>query len=490
MKNTILYFLFLIGFNATAQVEISPEGERFVKMVEESLNEFYSDYANSTNYDSIMKALNYEANEIPQFSDEVYCERLAKMDNMSPFEFKCNESSLSIVKFFATKRRDFARVVMGRSAIYFDMFEEMLAKYDMPIELKYLAVIESGLRPQVKSRAGALGLWQFMYRTGLYYGLEENSYIDERMDPVLATDAACRYLKKLFEIYNDWNMALAAYNAGPGNVNKAIRRSGGKTTYWEVRPFLPRETQGYVPNFIGAAYILTYHKEHNLVPIQAKLHNAQLDTICLTRAVRMDRITEVTGWDLDEIKALNPIYKTNYIPQTNPPQCITGPMEQIGRIIASEDQIYGPAPVVVEKDSVLADDLEGVSDDVKEKKDDVAEKEVKAATENKVIFHTVRRGESLGSISQQYNVTVDDIMGWNNMSSTRVNSGQRLKIGGKTGAIPSKPKQPTVRYYSVRSGDNFSTLARRHGLTQTQLRKLNPGVNVNRLDIGQKLRVK
>ena len=330
MKNLILAITLFISFAGASQVKVSPEGERFVTMVEQSLNAFYQDYANSTDYDSIMKALNYEANEIPQFTDDIYCARLELMDNMSPFEFQCNAASLSIVKYFVANRRNFARVVLGRSAIYFDMFEEMLAKYDMPIELKYLAVIESGLRPQVKSRAGALGLWQFMYRTGLYYGLEENSYIDERMDPLMATDAACRYLKKLHEIYNDWNMALAAYNAGPGNVNKAIRRSGGKTTYWDVRPFLPSETQGYVPNFIGAAYILTYHKEHNIIPIPAKIHNSQLDTVCLTKGVRMEKIASVTGWDLDEIKALNPIYKTTYIPKTDPPQCITGPFAEIG----------------------------------------------------------------------------------------------------------------------------------------------------------------
>jgi membrane-bound lytic murein transglycosylase D len=489
MRNTLFSILLLFSFGTTAQVDVSPEGERFVKMVEESLNQFYSDYANSMDYDSIMRALNYEANEIPQFTDDVYCERLAILDNMSPFEFTCNESSLSIVKYFASKRRDFARVVMGRSALYFDMFEEMLAKYDMPIELKYLAVIESGLRPQVKSRAGALGLWQFMYRTGLYYDLEENSYIDERMDPYLATDAACRYLKKLHEIYDDWNMALAAYNAGPGNVNKAIRRSGGKTSYWEVRPFLPRETQGYVPNFIGAAYILTYHKEHNLIPMPAKLHNAQLDTICLKRAVRMNRITEVTGWDLDEIKALNPIYKTTYIPQTNPPQCITGPIAEIGRIIAKEDQIYGPKPPDTVNYNGVSETLEGVSDNTNEEVSE--EKQVTTPIkENKVIFHTVRRGETLSGISEQYDVPVDEIMGWNNMTSTRLIAGQRLKIGGKTGTVPTKPKQATVQYYTVRSGDNFSTIARRYGLTQTQFRKLNPGVNVSRLDIGQKLRVK
>ncbi len=481
-----LPFLFLIcAFNTLAQTTGNPESDRFLKMVEQSLNAFYADYANSTNYDSVMKALKYEANDIPKFSDEVYCSRLAKMDNMSTFDFVCNQPSLSSIKFFVEQRRSFARIVLGRSALYFDMFEAALDKYGLPIELKYLAVIESGLRPQVKSHAGALGLWQFMYATGKYYGLNENTYIDERMDPVLATDAACRYLKKLYEIYNDWYMALAAYNAGPGNVNKAIRRSGGKTSYWEVRPFLPRETQGYVPNFIGAAYLLTYHKEHNIVPVPAKIHFAQLDTMCLKGGVSMNKISEVIGWDLNEIKTLNPIYKREFIPQTDPPQCITGPMEMIGKLVSMEEQLY--AKPVIETDTTAADTNTVATEGVAEEKGSLVEEPKKPQQ----ITHVVRRGESLASIARDYNVSIDNIMAWNNLSSTRIVVGQRLKIGGdKSGATPQERPKPVVKYYTVRSGDNFSTVARRHGLTQTQLKSLNPGVNVSRLDIGQRLRVK
>ena len=278
----------------------------FVNTVEQSLLYFYKEYALKKNADSLIKALKYDANDSPRFSDEEYCTRLAEMNKMSPFHLDCNSSTLSTIKFFAEKRRGFIRVAMGRSELYFDMFEDKLAEYGLPIELKYLAVIESGLRPQVKSRAGALGLWQFMYKTGLYFGLDENSYIDERMDPEKATDAACRYLKQLYGIYGDWNLALAAYNAGPGNVNTAIRRSGGKTTYWEVRPFLPQETQGYVPNFIAAAYLITYHAEHNIVPMEAKVHNAQLDTMCMKSGVHMNTISQIASWDIEEIKGCYP----------------------------------------------------------------------------------------------------------------------------------------------------------------------------------------
>jgi membrane-bound lytic murein transglycosylase D len=285
MKTLLLVFLALhVGLLSVAQRPahlVRPgdtlKKDAFINTVEQSLQLFLAEYANHNNYDSVIKALNYEQDDIPEFSEEVYCKRLEKLNEMSPFHLDCNPITLSTIKFFVNNRRGFVKVVLGRSALYFDLFEEKLAEYGLPVELKYLSVIESGLRPQVKSRAGALGLWQFMYGTGLYYGLKENSYIDERMDPVLATDAACRYLKQLYGIYGDWNLALAAYNAGPGNVNKAIRRSGNKTTYWEVRPFLPAETQGYVPNFIAAAYLLTYHAEHNIIPMEAKIGTGRVD---------------------------------------------------------------------------------------------------------------------------------------------------------------------------------------------------------------------
>ena len=279
-----LIICFLTGVYSQKAAHLVKPGDTlnkdpFINTVEQSLRLFLTDYVNKNEYDSIIKALNYEPDHIPQFTDEQYCEHIKKLNETTPFKFECNQATLSTIKFFVKSRRSFARIILGRSNLYFDMFEEKLSEYGLPLELKFLPVIESGLRPQVKSHAGALGLWQFMYRTGLYFGLKENSYLDERMDPVLATDAACRYLKQLYGIYGEWNLALAAYNAGPGNVNHAIRRSGNKTTYWEVRPYLPSETQAYVPNFLAAAYLLTFHAEHNILPIEPKVHYAQLDTM-------------------------------------------------------------------------------------------------------------------------------------------------------------------------------------------------------------------
>ena len=498
MKNLIVvFFLGLIGnlaFSQTPAHLVKPSDtlskDAFINTVEQSLKLFLADYVNQNNYDSIINALNYEQGDNPQFSDEVYCERLESMNEMSPFHLDCNATTLSTIKFFAQNRRGFARIVLGRSTLFFDMFEEKLAEYGLPIELKYLSVIESGLRPQVKSRAGALGLWQFMYRTGLYFGLKENSYIDERMDPVLATDAACRYLRQLYGIYGDWNLALAAYNAGPGNVNKAIRRSGNKTTYWEVRPFLPTETQGYVPNFIAAAYLLTYHAEHNIVPMDVQVHYAQLDTMCLSGGVHMATISTLLNWPVEDIKTLNPVYKTTYIPYTKPNQCISGPLEKIGLLVSLEDDLYelekktyatatvvNPKPLILEEVIVETPDSLGGKPPVLQS----------------YIYHKVKTGETLGTIATKYGVTVEQIMEWNALRTTNIYVGQRLQLksgpGGATQTLVIQPA-PVKKYYAVKSGDTFSKISQRYGLTQTQLSKLNPGVNINRLTVGQRLRVK
>ena len=407
------------------------DSEAYLKMLDETLMDYYSSVANDKKVDSLIDALEMDSDEIGDVSDEEYCVRLEKINALSPFHLDCNDITLGMIKFFVKNRRGFAKIVLGRSKLYFDLYEQTLAKYDMPIELKYLSVIESGLRPQVKSPAGALGLWQFMYGTGKMYGLTENSYIDDRMDPVKATEAACKFLNKLYGIYGDWNLALAAYNAGPGNVNKAIRRSGGKRTYWEVRPFLPRETQGYVPNFIAAAYLLTYHKEHGIKPTAAKNTFYQLDTICLSKGVHMSTIEKLTAWSEDEVATLNPIYKTRYIPGTDPKQCITGPFSEIGKLVSFGDSLYNleksiyapkPKPVEVVDSSKLVLDSNGVV--LKNMVD------VKPTTNTKptTIWHRVVRGETLHSISVKYEVTIEEIKKWNYLRNNTAPLGRNLKI--------------------------------------------------------------
>jgi membrane-bound lytic murein transglycosylase D len=479
----------------------SLDPDPFVNTVQQSLNLFYADYANLNKYDSIITALNYSPGQIPTFSDSVICERLSKMNELTPFQLDCNAATLSTIRFFAAQRRGFIRVALGRSALYFDLFEEKLTEYGLPLELRYLSVIESGLRPQVKSRAGALGLWQFMYKTGLYFGLDENSYIDERMDPEKATDAACRYLKQLYGIYGDWNLALAAYNAGPGNVNNAIRRSGGKTTYWEVRPFLPAETQGYVPNFIAAAYMMTYHAEYNIIPMEAKFHNAQLDTMCVKSGVHMQTIAKLVDWNLTEIQSLNPVYKTTFIPKMTPARCVTGPLDKIGLLVSYEDSLYAleeaiyhPKPVVVvpvgSQDSIQKDST------IKVAVADTLQSSVPST--NSLMYHKVKSGENLRQIALKYSVSIEQLMEWNALRTTNIYVGQKLTIytnqaqlqPTQTQNTPPPPPPPAKKYYTVRPGDTFGKIAQRNNLTQAQLQRLNPGIRVNSINVGQRIRIK
>lgn len=474
----IAFTLFFSTTGLLAQDSLS--NARMVETIEQSLLLFYTEAAENGNIDSVEQAIAFESSEVPSFSDAVYCDRLATLNEMSPFHLDCNEATLKTIKFFAEKRRGFARVVLGRSELYFDMFEEKLAKHDLPIELKYLSVIESGLRPQVKSRAGALGLWQFMYRTGRMFGLEENSYVDERMDPEKATEAACMYLKKLYGMYNDWNLALAAYNAGPGNVNKAIRRSGNKKTYWEVRPFLPRETQGYVPNFIAATYLLNYYKEHNIVPQEATVKYYELDTMCLKNGVHMETIADLLEISLEDIQVLNPIYKRSYIPKgVSEPYCVSLPLDQIGKLVSLEDSLYR---LEVEKyETTVTED----------KATDTPTSNTPDASS--YTYHKVKSGETLGTIASNYGTTVSEIQRINGLGSSRIYVGQRLKVKGTAGVTTTKPTSTTTtdrQYYAVRSGDTFGRIAQRYGMSISQLRRLNPGINIDRLSIGQKIRVK
>ncbi len=483
--------LFLMGITTFGQVGDTPpkdtadviQYEEFLDVVKSTLQDYYRDFSSTDKQtDSIIASFGYEDKDVPEFSDSIYCLRLAKMNEMSPFQLDCNEKVLSTIRYFTKYRRHFTSVVLGRSKLYFPMFEEKLAQHDLPIELKYLAVIESGLRPQVRSRAGALGIWQFMYRTGKMYGLNQNSYIDERMDPELETEAACLYLKKLYSLYQNWNMALAAYNAGPGNVNKAIRRSGGKMTYWGIRDYLPRETQGYVPNFIAMSYLMNYHAVHNIKSRAPKYYDFEVDTVCLKGSLHMEVIDSLIDWPVAEIQTLNPIYKTKYIPNTGTKQCLNIPNTHIGRWIEMEDSIYALDSVIYRK--------------IEEKKE---------LEEPEYITHYVRRGQTLGGIAQRYGTSVRRLMNWNDLRSTRLSIGQRLKVysshalrvAEKKTKAPKKSKSSTVTaknsgtgdVHIISEGDSLWIIAQQKGTTVDALMKLNPGIDSRDLKVGQKIRV-
>ena len=490
---TIISSLFLLNAAISQENKAGPSIEnedtlvfqRFMETMEESLRLYREEWDQDEDYDSIVKALGYETGHVPVFSDSVYCERLNELKKQSPYPFDCHPSVLQNIHFFNEKRRSFIKITLGRSKLYFDLFESTLDSYNMPLELKYLAVIESGLRPQVRSRAGAMGLWQFMYATGKMYGLTENSYIDERMDPVKSTDAACRYLKRLHEMYDDWNMALAAYNAGPGNVNKAIRRSGGKMTYWEIRPFLPRETQGYVPNFITVAYMMSNHTLHNIVPAPAPALPSEVDTVCLKKGIQMRTLESHLSWPLEEIHFLNPIYKRDFIPETEPKQCITMPLDKVPLFIDLEDSLYFADSVMFHTPQM-----------------DVATSNTSSSVQSSSVntkYHKVRSGETLGAIAQKYGTSVNNIMRWNGLRSTKIQIGQTLKIqGGSAPSSSTQTKSETqtstnsstgTKHHVVESGDTFWKIAQKHGTTVDAIQRLNPSAKSSDLKIGQKIRV-
>ncbi|MBI2257890.1 MAG: LysM peptidoglycan-binding domain-containing protein [Flavobacteriia bacterium] len=579
-----LFFLFIspVLFNQVRKPKSGAKdtmsAQAFIQMVEKSIEDFYAEFSEKTEQQKILDELEKDP-IIPELSDEEICKQIHQLNLLSSYKLDCNPINLTTIRFFQKNRRSFIRICLSRSKLYFDLYEEYLNKYDLPKELRFLSVIESGLRPQVKSPAGALGLWQFMYGTGKMYGLAENSYIDERMDPIKSTEAACKYLKKLFDIYGDWNLALAAYNAGPGNVNKAIRRSGGKKTYWEVRPFLPRETQGYVPNFVAATYLMTYYKENKLFPVEIPYYQNQLDSVCINNTLHMESISSVLQIELEEIKKLNPIFKKTIIPESNPKQCILLPRNKISKFIDLEDSIYAienrmyntpSLPLIVlpqlndstkilEEDNLIdqsviyhkvkkGETISKIAYKYKVSTNDIKKwnrlrsnklsygKNLKIILNEKelnknssvpknmsksdsviqiitydtlvIIYHVVQRNETIENIANLYKVKTADLLLWNNLNSSVINVDQKLQIYTKIQLskeilvsknskkeLPKKENETKVntnkpKYYSVRSGDLFNRVAQKHQMSQAELQKLNPGVNPDKIRVGQKLRVK
>ena len=353
----------------------------------------------------------------PQFSDSVYIDRLSRMPTI--MEMPYNEIVRKFIDMYTGRLRNQVAFMLSACNFYMPIFEEALDTYGLPLELKYLPIIESALNPSAVSRAGASGLWQFMLNTGKIYGLESNSLVDERRDPIKATWAAARYLKDMYAIYQDWNLVIAAYNCGPGTINKAIRRAGGKTDYWEIYNYLPKETRGYVPAFIAANYVMTYNCKHNICPMETNIPDAT-DTIQVNRNLHFEQITDVCGIGMDEIKSLNPQYKKNIIPGDSKPQTLRLPINYISTFIDSQDTIYA------HRSAELFKNRRTVS--VANTRSTARSSKGKSSSQGNVTYHRIRNGETLSTIARKYGVTVNQIKSWNGLRSTRINAGKRLKI--------------------------------------------------------------
>jgi membrane-bound lytic murein transglycosylase D len=347
-------------------------------------------------------------------SDEVLKQRLAVLDKRSPMDLRYTPDVRNAIGMYVLRKKDLVARVMGRGRYYFPIFEAGLDRYDLPLELRALPMIESALNPLATSPAGAKGLWQFMYATGKLQGLEIGSYVDERSDPVKSTDAACRYLKRLYEMFGNWELALAAYNAGPGNVSKAIRASGGKNNYWEVRPYLPRETRMYVPNFIAANYALAYGGLHGIKPDLPPATFFDVDTVNVTATLDLNVAAAEFSVDTTLIKVLNPMYKLQIIPA--PKDGKMYPLVLPRAAVASFQECADSAYAATNKTRVRAEAPE------------IQTTTVSSAPASSPKRHTVRSGETLSAIARKYGVRVSDIQKWNGLRGTTIQIGQRLIV--------------------------------------------------------------
>ena len=336
------------------------------------------------------------SHENPLFSDSIYIDRLSRMPVI--MEMPYNEIVRKFIDMYATRLRNQVAFMLSACNFYMPIFEKALDAYDLPLELKYLPIIESALNPSAVSRAGAAGLWQFMLQTGKLYGLESNSLVDERRDPIKATWAAARYLKDLYGIYNDWNLVIAAYNCGPGTINKAIRRAGGKTDYWAIYNYLPRETRGYVPAFIAANYIMSYYCKHNICPMETNIPEAT-DTIQVSRNLHFEQIVDICHVPMDELKSLNPRL----------------PMNAISTFIDNQDTIYNHRQAELFKNRRTVSVASSSTSKV-------------VAGNGKPIYYKIKNGDTLGGIAQRYGVSVSKLRSWNGLRGNNIRAGKTLKI--------------------------------------------------------------
>jgi len=538
--NAVVLMIFSLSLGALAQVPAKPitaEEEQKIwgtdsvankmadKMVNDNLNLLVSDKLDSlvkTWY--IKNAFVYDKSEfdsLPEsirnyLPDSVYVQRLQAIDSFLPLPY--NETVRNFIGLYTIRKRELTSYMFGLSNYYFPIFEEALERYQLPHELKYLPIIESALNPKAFSRAGASGLWQFMIGTGKLYGLEINSYIDERNDPIKSSDAAARYLRDLYAIYGDWHIVIAAYNCGPGNINKAVRRNGGKQKYWDIYYSLPRETRGYIPVFIAANYVMHYGKEHMLKAAEPTFKTVT-DTIEIHNYLNFEQLSAVMNISVDELRQLNPQYRRDIVPaRPDKPYILKLPAEAISAFIDNENQIFA-----YNRDKYFPNNMlvplkgrrgaKGSGEGVRE------------------VTHLVKSGENLSSVAAKYRVSVAELRDWNDISRKRnIHSGQRLTIyvavksPKNKVAVIEKPKSELPKQvnnsketksdqnskqsalvaqngtetaasddfilYTVQSGDSLFTIAKKFpGITDADLIAYNNIRNVKGLVPGQQLKI-
>ena len=462
-----------------------------------------------------IKTINIDEKVDYELSTDLLKSRLKAMDAKSPFNIEYNVGLENIIKSFLKNRKKAFERLMAVSEYYFPLFEEALDRQNVPLEIKYLAVVESALNPKAVSKMGATGLWQFMYQTGKQYNLGIDSYVDERSDPLKASDAAAKYMANMYAIFGDWDLVLASYNSGPGNVAKAIRRSGGQQNYWNIRKNLPKETQGYVPAFLATMYIYEYHKEHGIKPDRAIIKHFATDTIQIKKQMSFQQISDLLDISVSQLQVLNPSYKMNVVPvYENKSHFLRLPKDKIAVFTSNEDKIYAYTEfeenrrekpfqeIQVAKVAVQKDTLNG---------------EQKMTFKPKTKYYTVKKGDNLTEIAAQYEVSVEDLKKWNDLKSNSVYRGISLKIyfedktlasvtnensAGKTKVtspqiVSNEVKKsvnkdtlatPNQALYVVQKGDNLSSIAKKNNLTLQEIKELND-ITGSSIQLGMSLKV-
>ena len=460
----------IIDGKSQVNKEIKPVADSLVKNIfedhklaaeldEKWFNELYSSSLYDTIYKSVSE-LTYNEVYYPELPTDTLKKRLAELNTKTPFNIEYNPSLENVIKSYLKNRRQSLERLITLSHYYFPMFEKELDNYNIPLEVKYLAIVESALKPRAKSRVGATGLWQFMFATGKQFGLDVSSYVDERSDPIMSTEAASKYLASLYKIFGDWDLALAAYNSGPGNVTKAIRRSGGYTNYWNIRPFLPRETAGYLPAFLATMYIFEYAEAHGLQSRKPEITYIETDTVRIKQMITLDQVAELTGIPIEKLQFLNPSYKLDIIPFIKDEDYVLRlPRQYIGAFVNNEEKIYAFAKAEFDK----------------------REKPLPQFFETKSrIRYRVRSGDYLGKIARKYGVRVSQIKRWNGLRSNNIRVGRRLTIYPRkpafsttTSATKTKQSLKTVgnkKTYKVKNGDSLWSIAQKF-----------PGVSIQNL---------
>ncbi len=501
MKRYILIlFSFLLAMPGFSQE--NTERETPIDLLPESLDANVDSLLHSWHVQYFTQAEDFchDDEEDVIIPDSVYALRLTRLPCVIPMQY--NDVVRQCIDLYTVRKRNLVRYILGMADHYFPIIEQILDEYDMPLELKYLAIVESALNPKAQSHAGAYGLWQFMLPTAKSYGLEINSLVDERLDVVKATRAACQYFKDMYAIYGDWNLVMASYNCGPGNVNKAIRRSGGKTNFWEIYPYLPRETRMYVPLFIAANYMMNYHCEHNLCPIRTNLPLAT-DTVMITNVLHLQQVAEATKLDIEQLRALNPQYKRDIIPGNTKPSVLKLPAATAYAFVDHGDTLY--------TSQRLGELLAGCTalTPVESRPSSPGRKEC--------ITHVVESGENIHTLSNRYGVSTQEIRKWNGLRSNQLKRGSKLRLyidnGGVTymatkadeGAIDSEnltaetKEKPVLEKqakapkkfitYKVKNGDSLYSISLKFpGVTSSVLQKTN-GLKGTGIFPGQVLKI-